>query len=294
MFRIRLKTIRSKILAFILPLAIIAMLVLSVISYQTSSNIINTEIDAKMNNKLDQTISSIEKSLYAHQRVAESLARTIEVTGMQMTKEQYKTILESYVAINSETFGAGVWFESFKYKPDMKYFGPYVYKDNGKITYTDDYNKPEYDYPHYDWYKNGMNTDKSVVWSDPYFDDVSKITMVTATSPFYDKDRKSLGVTTADIDLSSLQKMIKDIKIGKTGRAFLLDKNGSYIADTISQVNNAIESVAATAEESAASSQEIMSNIHDTSSAIVQIAQSAQNQAQLAENLNIMVQKFKI
>jgi methyl-accepting chemotaxis protein len=228
---IRLKTIRSKILAFLLLLIIIAMIVLSIISYQTSSNIINTEIDAKMNYKLDQTITTIQKSLYAHERIPESLARTVEVTGTQMSKEQYVTMLESYAAINDETLGTGVWFEPFKYKPGLKYFGPYAYKDNGKITYTDDYSTSQYDYPKYDWYKNGMSTDKSVIWSDPYYDDVSKITMVTATVPFYNKDKKFLGVTTGDINLSSLQKMIKEIKIGQTGRAFLLDKSGLYLAD---------------------------------------------------------------
>jgi methyl-accepting chemotaxis protein len=59
-------------------------------------------------------------------------------------------------------------------------------------------------------------------------------------------------------------------------------------------VNNAIQSVVATADESAVSSQEIKMNIQETSAAIMQIAQAAQNQAQLAEQLNLMVQKFKI
>lgn len=231
MRRIYLKTIKSKIMAFILPIAIIGLLVLSAVSYQTSSVIINTEIEAKMDMKLDNAIASIQKTLYAHQRIAESLAEAVEVVGLQMTKEQYASILEGFAGINNETLGAGIWFEAYKYKPDMKYFGPYVYKDNGKIVYTDDYSKPEYDYPQYEWYKNGMNTDKSVVWSAPYVDAVTGITMVTATSPFYDKDKKFLGVTTADIDLSSLQMMVQEMKMGQTGRAFLLDKTGMYIAD---------------------------------------------------------------
>lgn len=214
MFRIHLNTIRAKILIFTLPPVIVALLVLLVISYNTSSNIINTQIDTKMNTQLDQIVSSVEKSLFAHKRIAETLARTVETAGTQMTKEQYVSLLEGYAGINEETLGAGVWFEPFRYNPGMKYFGPYAYKDNGKIVYTDDYSTPEYDYPKYDWYKNGMNTDKSIVWSDPYYDDVSKITMVTAASPFYDKDRKFSGVTTADINLSSLQKMITEIRIG--------------------------------------------------------------------------------
>ncbi len=225
------RKISSKILLFILPLTILALFILSVVSYQTSSDLLNTEIDQKMNSILDETVTAIEKSLYSHSRVAESLARTVEVSGTQMNKEQYSTLIKTYTEINSETFGAGIWFEPYKYMPDAKYFGPYAYKDNGKAVYTDDYSKPEYDYHQYDWYKNGMNTDKAIVWSDPYVDVVTNITMVTSTAPFYDNSKNFLGVTTADIDLSTLQKMIADIKIGKTGRAFLVDKNGTYMAD---------------------------------------------------------------
>ncbi len=55
--------------------------------------------------------------------------------------------------------------------------------------------------------------------------------MITTTVPFYDKDNKFLGVTTGDINLSSLQKMIQEVSVGKTGRAFLVDGTGTYIAD---------------------------------------------------------------
>lgn len=81
----RFKTIRSRILLFILPIAVVSMLVLSLISYRTSFDLINTEIDQKMNYVLDQTVTSIQKSLYAHSHVAEALARTVEVTGVPMT-----------------------------------------------------------------------------------------------------------------------------------------------------------------------------------------------------------------
>lgn len=227
-----LRKISTKILLFILPLTILSLFILAVVSYQTSSGLINTEIDQKMNTILDETVIVIEKSLNSHSRVAEALARSVEAAGTQMNKAQYITLLETYTEMNSETFGAGVWFEPYKYMSDTKYFGPYAYKDNGKAVYTDDYSNAEYDYHNYDWYKNGINTDKAVVWSEPYLDVVSTITMVTSTAPFYDEAKNFLGVTTADIDLSTLQKKIEDIKIGKTGRAFLVDKNGLYLADS--------------------------------------------------------------
>lgn len=122
-------------------------------------------------------------------------------------------------------------FEPYIYNTNMKYFGPYAYKDNGKPVYTDDYSKDSYNYLQYDWYKIGINTTKNIEWSDVYLDDVTKVTMITTTAPFYDKNKKFLGVTTADINLATIQNMINNVKVGQQGRAFLIDRNGFYIAD---------------------------------------------------------------
>lgn len=226
-----LRSIRSKFLIIFMPIMIAAMLLLSFVSYQTSKSYINKEIDSKMDYKIDHTITSIQMVLEKHRRIPESLARAVETIGTQATKEQYAALMEKFAMINDATFGAGVWFEPNKYAPDMKYFGPYAYKDGDKAVYTEDYSTAEYDYFQWDWYKMGMNTKEKAVWSEPYYDDVSKITMVTTTAPFYDNAGNFMGVTTSDIDLTSIQKMVNDIKIGEAGRAFLIDKAGLYLAD---------------------------------------------------------------
>lgn len=230
MIGFKFKSIKTRILAILLPLTIISMLSLSLISYQSSKNIIDKELDMEMSNQLDSIIASVEKSLTNHSKIPVTLARTVEVVGNQMNKDQYALMLKQYANSNAETFGTGVWFEPYKYKQDTKYFGPYAYKDKGNLVYTDDYSSESYNYPEQDWYKAGASANKTVAWTSPYYDDTLKITMVTTAVPFYDSNKKLLGVTTADIDLTSIQKMIKEIKVGKTGSAFLVDKNGLLIA----------------------------------------------------------------
>jgi methyl-accepting chemotaxis protein len=225
----RLTTIRAKIM-MILPLMIVFMVLIIIISYQTSKNLINQEIDQKMNYKIDHTIDSIDNTLYKHKRIAQTLARTVEVTGKQMSRAQYEAVLKNYVAINDDTLGAGVWYEPYLYSPEIKYFGPDAYRKKGSIVYTQDYSDPQYDYPNQPWYTIGKNLSKPVAWTNPYLDTVSGITMVTATAPFYDDNKRFIGATTADMDLSSLQKMVSGITVGRQGRAFLLDKEGLYIA----------------------------------------------------------------
>ncbi|WP_234120232.1 methyl-accepting chemotaxis protein [Clostridium hydrogenum] len=230
-----LKSIKSKTLIILTPAIIIGMSILSSVSYYTSKKQILNDASIKMNNKLDFVISDINDRLDRHAKIAEALAKTAETNTNTLSKEQYKKYIMKMTATNSETFGTGIWFEPFKYDSKLKNFAPYAFRNNGTIVYSDDYNNPTYDYTKNDWYQIGKNTSKSYVWSDPYVDDVTKVSMVTATAPFYDSNNNFLGVATGDINLSTLQTMIKNIRVEKSGKAFLIDSKGTYIATSDSK-----------------------------------------------------------
>ena len=68
----------------------------------------------------------------------------------------------------------------------------------------------------------------------------------------------------------------------------------SIVNNTVSEIKMAIENVSATAEESVASSEEILASVNESVMAIQEIAKASQNQAILAEKLNVMVQRFKL
>lgn len=219
-------------LASILPAILIAMILLTYVSYFYSTTLIKNELQVKMDNQLQAKVQEIEKTLQRHGKIAESLAKVAQSSGTSLSKENYVELLKSIITTNPETLGAGVWFEPYMYNKDTKLFGPYAYKDATNVVYTDDYSTEKYNYPSHDWYKVGEGTKNVVEWSPPYYDaEVSKITMITTTVPFYDKNNKFMGVTTADINLDTIQKSIGDMKIGETGRAFLIGKDGMYIAD---------------------------------------------------------------
>nr|WP_241254695.1 methyl-accepting chemotaxis protein [Brevibacillus sp. SYP-B805] len=230
---LQFKTINRRTMFFVLPVIILGIAIAMGFIFFRSYQLSQTLINEKMENQLDATVHEIETKLTAHSRIAVTLARSVESVGHTLNKDDFAALLKNAVSQNRETFGAGIFYEPFKYKGDLKYFGPYVYKDyskNGEITYTDDLSTPEYDYPHWDWYKIAINTSQPVVWSDPYFDENTNVAMVTSTAPFYDGQKKFLGVATGDIDLTSLQKMVSELKVGRTGYAFLLDQNGTYLA----------------------------------------------------------------
>lgn len=226
----KIRKVSIKIFAILLPVIIVTVCSLSALAYSSSKQIIDVEIDGKMKNILDYNLSKIENGLMAHSKIAESIAKTSETLSKDMKKDSLINLLKEMVSSNADTMGAGVWFEPNKFDPTLKYFGPYARKDGGKVVYTDEYSNEQYDYFKYDWYKVGINTKNVVEWSQPYYDEVSKIIMVTTTAPFYDSQHKFMGVAAADINISAIQKNIENIQMGKFGRAFLIDSEGNYMA----------------------------------------------------------------
>ncbi len=178
---------------------------------------------------LDSNFNGVAKSSI---HLADIIA-TMEDVNMDM--------LLSFIATNISKedmiFGAGFWMEPFYFDSTSKYFGPYLYKDDqSNPVLTWDYSNSEYDYFQQDWYKVPLNSAENVVFNEPFFDSVSGITMMTVASPIK-KDGQPIGVTTYDIGLEELQNYVENIKIGKTGNAFIVTQQGYYWASKDSEKN---------------------------------------------------------
>jgi len=76
--------------------------------------------------------------------------------------------------------------------------------------------------------------------------------------------------------------------------SFDIGNSMTIVNETVSEIQKAIENVSATAEESVASSEEILASVNESVMAIQEITKASQNQAILAEKLNVMVQKFNL
>ncbi|WP_333860740.1 methyl-accepting chemotaxis protein [Clostridium sp.] len=227
---IKIKSIRTRTIITILPVTIMVLVILSVLSYYTGRKIISEQIDREISYKINELKLSVNNKIISHSRIAEILARTVEVSGNTMSQDEYKNLVQKYAAVNEDTFGVGVWFEPYKYKDNIKFFGPYAYKDNSKVVYTENYMKEDYNYLSQDWYKVGKTTKDKVSWTPPFYDDNTKITMATVSTPFFDEKGNFQGETNADIDLSNLEKMIDEVKFGQSGKVFLTTDSGLYIA----------------------------------------------------------------
>ncbi len=226
------RSLKMEVLVILLPVILVAMIVLSLLGYSTAKQIIENNIDARMQLALSSGVTEVDKSLSQNRMVALALARSAESSGNVMTDANFQTLLPGQIGANDETFGGGIWFEPYAYNAKTQYYSPYCMRENGKVVYVANYSLGDgVYYTGQDWYKSAMNTDKAVVWSAPYYDEFAKVSMVTASAPFYDANKKLLGVATADIDLSALQKAVANLQAGDVEHAFLVDSTGTYVAD---------------------------------------------------------------
>lgn len=225
------KKISTKMLAILLPVIILAMVTLSLVGYLSSRIIIQNQIEVNMDSELKAQVNSIQLKLQKIETMASQIAKSVAKTYGTTELIQYEKMLDSMIFDSVLIFGSGIWFEPYVYDPREQYIGPYVYKDGEKAVTTYDYSNAEYDYFSYDWYKNAMTGSKEPVFSSLYYDETLKATMSSCTVPMFDDSDQFIGVVTVDIEMTSIQELINQIKIGEGGSALLLTDDGLYITN---------------------------------------------------------------
>lgn len=208
------KSIRSKMLLVFLPILLVATGSIAAVSVTDAKSALEKQIEERVGKELTAIYESIEHEFTAHEKVAEAVASVYRAKGNTLEKSDYKVMLEELVTMNQNTLGSGLWLEPNKFSPEDYYFGPYVYREGDSILYTEDYETEDYDYPSTDWYLAGKAIKEGSVWSSPYFDETTGITMITTSVPVVTSGGFQ-GVVTADYDLSTIQERIGEVHLGE-------------------------------------------------------------------------------
>lgn len=75
-----------------------------------------------------------------------------------------------------------------------------------------------------------QNPGRAAVWSAPYVDAARHGLVVTGSYPVYDEVRGFRGVVAMDVQLNRMNYLVSAIRLGTTGYAFVIDKDGHLIA----------------------------------------------------------------
>ncbi|BBO66853.1 hypothetical protein DSCA_07830 [Desulfosarcina alkanivorans] len=79
------------------------------------------------------------------------------------------------------------------------------------------------------WYQKAV-AENRIVWTDPYIFFTSQKPGITIAGPFFGPSGELMGVVGVDIEIDQLSVFIANLKIGKHGKAFMLNRNADVVA----------------------------------------------------------------
>jgi len=181
------------------------------------------------------TVRKIETIFNTVSSNADSLASVI--SGSDVTEDQIHQTIKAFLKTNTDIFGMTVALEPHKLIDSLGDFSPYYYRAKNTIAFTDLANG-SYRYKTWPWYNEPKKTN-APVWSEPYLDEGGgNVLMTTYSTPIYLNDNKTFaGVATADIELSWLDNIVKQIKIGDSGFGFIVSKDDIVISHPDTSLN---------------------------------------------------------
>jgi len=173
------------------------------------------------------TSDQINGILGAVEKIPESLSVILSETAAR-DKRKLMTLMRAVLERNPNIYGTAVAYEPYAWDGNLRNFSPYLFRNKSEISSI----LIPYDYFSWNWYKLPRQLN-STTWIEPYFDEgAGNIIMSTYSAPFYriqNGQKIFSGVVTIDISLDWLTKIVSSIKIGKTGYAFLISKNGRFL-----------------------------------------------------------------
>lgn len=225
-----MKKISTRMLCILIPMIILVMGAFVLLNAKSINEVVDEQVQAKMNAEMEAEKSRISEEFSNVEWMAGTLAKTVSNSYKTTNLKQYEKMLDSLISDNSMVLGSGLWFEPYVYDKKEKYVGPYVYKDGDKNAVTYDYSNSDYDYFKQDYYTKGKECTDLAFITDPYYDETLDTVMATCVSPMKTADGKFIGVVTVDIQLTQIQERVSQVKIGSTGYAMLLNREGQYLS----------------------------------------------------------------
>ena len=105
-----------------------------------------------------------------------------------------------------------------------------IYRNNNfnLMTREEDPDDP-YDPRTRPWFKNVLEH-KHVAWTNPYIFYTSQKPGITIAGPSYDEKGELKGIVGVDIEIAELSLFVSKLRVGKSGKAFILNRNSDVIA----------------------------------------------------------------
>ncbi|MBW4643252.1 MAG: response regulator [Goleter apudmare HA4340-LM2] len=108
----------------------------------------------------------------------------------------------------------------------------YVYTTNNQGNRRHFQQLKKYDPRFKTWYLDAVNRGKPV-WSQIYqWEDKPEVLSISSSYPLYDRTHKLIGVIGIDLLLSQISSFLANLKVGRSGKTFILERSGLIVASS--------------------------------------------------------------
>ena len=217
-----LRTIFSQLLFSILTVVSLIMIGMLLYNDYVSREILLTRVKDHAWQTSETLINKIDGVLAKVEKIPHNLAPFVQSSIDD--NSGLDAILKIIMENNSDIFGTSIALEKRNY-------APYRFRSSKGVGYKNLAADRTYDYRSKNWYR-GVVDSANASWSPPYFDDEGgNILMATYSVPIHSpKNPKEIeGVLTVDISLEWLQSLFSSVRLFKSGFAFIVDKDGTFV-----------------------------------------------------------------
>lgn len=222
--------------------------VVGYLSYQNGQTSINKlakdlqqEVDRRISNRLDAYLSippqinNINLDAYELNRLdfldfqstGKYFWRQLQIFNVSFIN--FATLKGEYIGAGD--FGDGVRIEEVPLGTQAK---SYQYTVDARGNRGRLFSKQAYNPLNEAWFANTLKA-RQPIWSDIYnWDGYPEIMSISANYPVY-KNRNLVGVLGVDLKLSTINDFLGQLKIGKSGKAFIMERSGLLVASSVKE-----------------------------------------------------------
>ncbi len=236
--RLENKILQSQFIRYILWGGFILsciLLLLSIIDWQQENKDILQNLKDISTAKVESAAEKINKKFDLIERIADALSQ--DLSEGRLKKEDIPARIERDIKENNDIWSITIAYEPFQFKEEQKLYAPSVQrtkqgpvkKENLALDYTIQKDN---------WYHKALQKGQ---WFDPAYGPKSDLFFAHYGLPFFDKNKKPVGVISLKIALNfALEKkpiteIAKELVVGKSGYGLIFSNKGTLVYHPIAQ-----------------------------------------------------------